>query len=921
MKKIISSTQNSLLLLVILFTLAGKAYSQKEIYSLDGEWTIKDFKIGMGMYWPEKWVQLVYFPRIDSLTNNSLEVQVPTSVQKAYRDAKLLPDPYVEFNVRKYRWMEDREWWFVRTFEAPASWENKDIDINCAMINYRADVWVNNIWCGRTVGNYMPLDHDISKAIKPGQTNTVFVRFRAPENSSEEIPNPWFTIQNGFHRRPHVTPTNPQVSEFLMSSCLFGWDWGPHLVPIGFLQPVYLTADEHVEIEQPYIYTTSLSENHDRAELSFSVSVENEREEKVNGKLNVSIEPKGKPGEVVFQKSYEAEIDKNAGMKFQDNIRVNHPDLWWPVNMGDQNLYRLKLEFVTEDDVILANENKFFGIRKIEKIFNEDPNWLKGVELDYGEEEYPWTFVVNDRKLFIKGMNWIPVDAMLDLKTERYNYLIRLAEKANINMFRVWGEGLYETETFYNLCDSLGIMVWQDFWVGGYSDAQPQDKSELAIKKNIIRTRNHPSLVLFCGGNEFDASIEARLAQLNKLKSLCEEYAPDRFFHFASPFGGDRHGGMGIKTKEERQKANLRFVSEGGYQQSWPPKSDMVKFIPENRLFPVIDNLDILTFHNSFLGIDFRYHRNDKLFGRPENLDELIYIEMHRNIIGWQSQLENTRVDKFKTSGCLFWAHNDVWPVTSWSMIDYYGTCKNHYYTFKKSASPVLPVASQKYEILKPGELYDLDVTVVNDKYENIQDLKLVAEILMGEKADKVYMKEFHGTALANNSTHFGKLDYVIPQNTDEHNFLLRLKLYNTNNELVNQNDYTCHIGNENRQSITLGFWGEYRLWAKNKVDFKIKAFPKKLARGEEKDFQLVFKNNSENIVMGLEFLLTNLPEGLRLYLDDNYLNLLPGEERTVKASIENNLEDKNFSEIKLKTLVDGWNVVDENGILVLQTK
>jgi len=908
-------------LLISCFFFLTYTNAQTETLSLDGKWTMKDFKTGMGMYWPEKWVQLVYFPEINRLTENSLEVEVPTSVQKAYRDAGLLPDPYVEFNVKEYRWMEDREWWFVKQFKAPEDWDGKRLTLNCAMINYRADTWVNNIWCGITEGNYTAVKHDISDAVIPGEWNTVIFRFRAPENSSEQIPDPWFMGDEKKHRRWHVTPTNPQVSEFLMSSSLFGWDWRPHLVPVGFLQSVYISVDEHLEIQEPYIYTTALSENHDEAEMDFSVSLENDREEEVAGKLNLRIVPKANPEKVIFQKSYKSDISEGERVSIKDKISITDPELWWPVDMGDQPLYLLQLEYITSDGIVLASNQQSFGIRMVEKIFNEDPDWLRGVELDYGEEEYPWTFVVNGRKVFIKGMNWIPVDAMLDLKVERYNYLLSLAERAHINMFRVWGEGLYETETFYNLCDSIGVLVWQDFWVGGYSDAQPQDKSEAAIVENIVRTRNHPSLVLFCGGNEFDASIKARLSQLQKLKYLCESYAPDRFFHFASPYGGDKHGGMGIKTKEQRRLANLRFVSEGGYQQSWPPKSDLVKFIPEDRLFPVLGNLDILAFHNSFLEMDYHYHKNDRVFGRPENLDELIYIEMQCNIIGWQSQLENTRVDKFKTSGCLFWAHNDVWPVTSWSMIDYYGTCKNHYYTFKRSASPVLPVASQKYEILKPGEIYDLDITVINDKYNDIENLTVKAGIFMGEKAEKVYEKEFSGTAFANKSTLFGNLDYVIPENPEIHNFLLRVELFDSKGKLLEHNDYTCHIGNQKRESVTHGFWGEYRTWGKNAVETKIKGFPSSVKKGESKDFELIFKNNSENIVMGTEFLITNLPEGLRLFLDDNYLNLLPGEKRTVKAHIENNMEDFDLSEIKLKTLVDGWNVKEDTGQLVLQLK
>ena len=906
---------------LLALTQATGVFCQNNKISLDGEWLVKDFKIGMGMYYPEKWIQLVYFPDTARLTEEAIKVNVPTSVQKAYKDLNKLPDPYYGFNAKQYRWMEDREWWFVRSVNIPKDWENKNLRIKCGMINYRSDVWVNDTWCGVTYGNYTELNHNITKAVKPGESNLVIIRLRAPENSSEEIPDPVFVLGDGFHKRRHVTPTNPQVSEFLMSSCLFGWDWGPHLVPIGILQPIFITANDFLEIEDPFIYTKELMDNNTKAILKFSTSLKNNTGESAVSKLALSISSKENPGEIVFTKTFDVSINENSNYQLTDSFTIENPDLWWPNNMGEQSFYQLKLQLLDENNKQLDLEQTNFGIREVKKIFNEDPNWMDGVHLDYGEEEYPWTFVVNGKKVFAQGMNWIPVDALLDLKPERYRYLIKTAQLSHVNMFRVWGEGLYETETFYNLCDSMGIMVWQDFWVGGYSDAQPQESSEFAIVENIKRTRNHPSLVLYCGGNEFDASIPARLGQLTRLGELCKEYDPSRFFHWASPFGGDRHGGMGIVNEEQRNVQNRRFISEGGYQQSWPPKSDMLKFIPKGKMFPIIENIDMLSFHNSYLGMDYRFTRNIDVFGFARSVDEVIGIEMHRNIIGWQSQLEHTRLEKFKVSGCLFWAHNDVWPTTSWSMVNYYGTCKNHYYVFKRSAAPTQITASQQHEILKPGEPYDLKVIAIHDAEIGYQNAKATVQIFMGQKAEKVYEKEFNGDILPVQNKFFGKMDWTIPTDPKERNFLVRCELVDEKGKLIARNEYTCHIGNENRKSITGGFWGEYRTWDDNDINMEMKGFPTKIEPSQSKSFDIHFHNTSSNIAMGVEYLITNLPEGLRLYLDDNYLNLLPNERRTIQASIENHLDDKSIKELDLNVLTNGWNVKESNRNITVKLK
>ncbi len=883
-----------------------------EEISLDGVWTIKDFEFGMGMWKPTFRILLVD-PPPDSiqLTTDAIRAEVPGCVRKALMKAGRIPDPYIEEQAKQSLWVEEKEWWFVRNFEVPQSWKGKLVSLECNMINYRADVWINQIWCGVTEGNYLRLKMDVEQALKYGETNIITIRIRLPGNSIKSIPDLLFTrgrYDDTLMRRPWVTPTNPQNCEFLISSCLFGWDWGPHLVPIGILQPIHLAAHEQLQLEAPFLITRSLTQERN-ANMEFSVAVYNRGTKEINGKVELKINRRGN-STIILQKEVPVMLNEQQSAIISDSFILTKPAFWWPILLGERSLYEMTVSVFDAEGNLSDQVIKQFGVRTLTKVQNEDPHWLDGLKIhkeEFVDGEYKWTFVINDCKVFARGVNWIPIDAMLDLHPERYRYLLRLAAAAGVNMIRVWGEGLYETDAFYNLCDSLGIMVWQDFWIGSFSPAQSQDKSWEAVVTNIQRTRNHPSLVAYCGGNEFDASRADRVAQINKLKQLCEIYDGTRDFHKASPYGGSQHGGMGIVPKEQRRHQYWRFIAEGGYTQSWPPRSDMLKFMKEEHLFPMQGNEDRLAFRNS--SIIGHPDVNNAVYGVPRNLDELIHIEMLNNVIGWQSELENTRLEKYKVSGCLFWAHNDVWPTTSWSMVDYYGTAKNHYYAFKKAARPIQVTASQRYQILKPGEKYDLEICVINDYLQPQENLEVRAAIYLGEKGTQVYKKEMTGSVNSNSCASIGSFDWTIPSDPAEHNFLLRLELYDADAHLMARNEYTCMIGDENRNSVSGGFFGEYHNWSKISLTPKVKKFPLKMKIRDEKNFTVTYQNTSPNVVMGLETLITDLPDGVRFYLDDNYIHLLPGEERTLNASLEISERAQISEAMQLTLQTDGWNV------------
>jgi beta-mannosidase len=883
-----------------------------EQLSLNGRWTVKDFDFGMGMWKPTFRILLVQPPPDPiHLTKDGIPVQIPGCVRQALMQAGIIPDPYIEEQAKQSLWIEEKEWWFVRHFQIHESWQDKLVSLECNMINYRADVWINQIWCGVTEGNYLRLKMDVEQALKYGSDNIITIRMRSIPNSKAAIPDPLFTkgrYDTSLMYRSWVTPTNPQVGEYLISSCLFGWDWGTHMVPIGILQPIKLVARDKLQLEAPFMVTQNLTAEKN-AHMRFSVKVHNRFKETSSGEIDLKLFKKGTK-EIIWQKSWPVELDGKGSIDISESFLLKNPELWWPIPMGKQPLYKMVVTLKYLDGKISDRVVDYFGIRTLQKVANEDPHWLDGVKIhenEFVDGEYNWTFTINGEKVFTQGANWIPIDALLDTHPERYRYTLRLLAEAGVNMLRVWGEGLYETDDFYHFCDSLGIMVWQDFWIGSYAAAQSQDNSWKAVVTNILRTRNHPSLVLYCGGNEFDASRADRKAQLEKLTELCQIYDGTREYHKASPYGGDEHGGMGIITKDKRRHTYWRYISEGGYYQVWPPRSDMLKFMPEEHLFPIVDNEDRLAYRSLKLIRDPK--KNDKLYGIAGNLDELIHIESLRGVIGWQAQLENTKLEKYKVSGCLFWGSNDIWPLASDHMIFYYGTAKPNYYAFKKAGLPLQVTASQQHSVLIPGEPYDLEICIINDYLKSKENLKVRASIYLGQKGIPVYTKKWTGTVAANRSICIGELNWTIPIDSEEHNFLLRLELFDAKDKFLARNEYTCMIGNNSRESVSGGFFGEYHNWEKNQINPDIKSFPKELKVRQEKSFTITYENSTDHVVMGLETLITNLPKGVRFYLSDNYIHLLPGERRILDASLEITERFQSSENIELTIQTDGWNV------------
>ena len=335
---------------------------------------------------------------------------------------------------------------------------------------------------------------------------------------------------------------------------------------------------------------------------------------------------------------------------------------------------------------------------------------------------------ITGKRVFLRGANWVPPEAMLgQLDDARYEKLIKLAREANINIFRVWGGGNRERDIFYDLADSTGILLWQEFPLACiFIEKFPTDEQFLGLVEQeageIIRViRNHPSVLLYSGGNEFDTRRNAPVVE--RMRKVVKELDPDRRFIAASPAEGDSHN-----WSVWHRRGNLldyysdqhALMSEFGLQ-AYPAESTLEKYISPKLLWPIGA---VHKFHN--LGAKKMQKYLDAL-PHPDTLEGTIQASQRLQAYYYQRSTEHWRIRKYRVSGTLFWQFNEPWPAICWSVIDYELTPKLAYERIQDSYNPLLIAADLAVRGWQPGDDLSTDLFLVNDFDRKFSNLKIQA--------------------------------------------------------------------------------------------------------------------------------------------------------------------------------------------------
>jgi beta-mannosidase len=652
----------------------------------------------------------------DTLDIN-LQVDVPSVVQQSLYENGLIPHPYLGTVENQLLWISDHHWNYTLHFDADKEiFEKENVELVFDGIDTYADVSLNGVKLFFADNQFRAWKHEVKDLLKE-KDNLLEVAFARYDSTQLAL----------YEQHQPRLPEKYAVSR--KAPYQHGWDWAPKYKNVGIWKPVKLVGWSEAKLENAYIVTKTA--NTERAGLMLHLDVESNVEEEIT----IEVGPSTSSGTSAFMASESRLLSLSKGRQHTVlPISIDNPQLWWPNEMGEQPLYVFDV-LLKDGDKVLDFKKIRSGIKTFEMV--DEPDSI-------GRAFY---FKVNGVPFYAKGANYVP-EEMIETwnDVDHTIQLLEQAKDAHFNMLRVWGGGIYPSDDFFTLCDKLGILVWQDFMYAGtmypYDEAFLEN-ARIEAEEQVKRLASHPSLALWCGGNEIsegyynwgwqqslgwseeeDKAIMAGYDRLfeNILPQAVADFDGTRPYWPSSPSKGwgrpesltegDVHY-WGVWWGEQpyevyREKVG-RFNSEYGYQ-SYPDYSTLVKIAEGEELSK---DAEVIAAHQKHARgtrqiDDFiqRYYPNVQ----PKDFEEYVHLSQLSQAYGMEIAIEAHRTAKPYNMGTLYWQLNDAWPVTSWSSIDYYGNPKVLQERLKTLFAPVLLSLDKK----------DYGVFVTSDLLRNI---------------------------------------------------------------------------------------------------------------------------------------------------------------------------------------------------------
>ena len=625
-------------------------------------------------------------------TDIHVPIQLPGDVHTALLAANRIPDPYFGENEKTVMWVNETAWSVERSFSANAADIDGYLTLTLAEVDCIATIILNGEIVAKTQNSFIRNDIDVTGKVRQGD-NTLRIEFDiAPDVAKARADAHPFPIP--FTKNYQTNGLKGIHMNFIRkAACHAGWDWGICVMPIGVygamsLRKSRLARQESVQVDQAHgsnsveltLKTRVFAFAHGEVELEHTID-----------------------GQVITDKVV---VQKGENL-FTHNVTIHNPKIWWPAGQGEQPLYELTTNLEGE---ISARK---IGLRKLEWIVEKD------------EIDHSFKCRINGRDISMLGANWIPADAIPSRITPSViRDLLESAKAANMNMLRIWGGGQYEPDYFYELCDELGILIWHDFMFAcmSYPSDRPfLDNVRIEITQQVRRLSHHASIALWCGDNEVIGSLhwypetkaapERYVANYDRLNSMLgnivEDEDPARRFWPSSPSMGylDFSDGWHADTRgdthywdvwhsakpfEAYRTVNPRFASEFGFQ-SFTSMNVIETFAePKDRnpSSPVMEN------HQRNAGGNARILETmTRYFRFPRDFDQMVFLSQIQQGLAIKTAIEYWRSTKPRCMGTLFWQINDIWPVASWSSLDYGGQWKLLQYMAKRFFLPVNVVA------------------------------------------------------------------------------------------------------------------------------------------------------------------------------------------------------------------------------------
>lgn len=673
---------------------------------LNGEWTLR--KDGRGP---------------------AIAASVPGCVHLDLLEAGEIPDPYDRDNEKELQWIGESDWTWSRTFSVPAEMLARDrVLLRFEGLDTFATVRVNGQIAGRAENQFRTWEFNVRPLLKPGK-NALEVAIESPISHAAamlkryRLPN-WGAGEDKI----------PGGNAVRKSACNWGWDWGPMLLTMGIWRPVSLIAFDAARIGSVHV-----AQDHAREDaVGLAVTVvadEMFARRELHTRVTVALEDSEEPdanGPVAEAQS--ALVDRRATIP----LNVEEPRLWWPQPLTEralQPLYRVHVELIDRHGAVLDVWSKRIGLRELRLDRQEDR---------FGES---FRFVCNGVPFFAKGANWIPADTFVPrVDPEWIRQRIFDAAAANMNMLRVWGGGVYESEDFYDACDELGICVWQDFMFSCATyptiDSDWLENVEHEARENVARIRHHASLALWCGNNELEQGLvgdswneqqmpwkDYGLLFDELLPQVVRETDPQRDYwpcsphtpppgdraDFNDPNRGDAHLWTvwhGREPFEWYRTCQHRFCSEFGFQ-SFPEPATVETY---TRAKDRNVTSRIMEHHQrSGPGNALIMHYMLSWFRLPTSFESTLRLSQVLQGLAIKYAVEHWRRNMPRTMGALYWQLNDCWPVASWSSVDWFGRWKALHYFARSFFAPVMVSGVENREEGTVGVFANNDWTTAID--------------------------------------------------------------------------------------------------------------------------------------------------------------------------------------------------------------
>ncbi len=828
---------------------------KQTIFDLAGEW------------------QFLCSTPIEQMPKGTYNVQIPGSVLSGLLENECIEDPYYRENEYATRDLLNHDFTFFRTFDLKKE-EGQTYELMCDGIDTLADIFINDVLVASVQNMHVRHRIPCTEILQDG-SNSIRIQIQSPVTYMKaHQPEP----EKEIHYIACGTITGNQYIR--KSHSMFGWDWGPQLPDLGIWRSIYIRSYEVASLEDVKIH-----QEHNNGQVLLQTEA---RIIMADGTSLSFSEAKTQVPELSLE--YTLLNPDGEEVTFAEQYLVEQPQIWWPNRYGAQPLYTIKAILKYKGSIL--NERKYtIGLRTI-TVSREKDQW--------GEE---FAFCVNGVKIFIKGANYIPEDCVYSWITpERISYLVDSSVDAGFNCLRVWGGGYYPDDTFYDLCDQKGLIVWQDFMYACNVYELWEDFKQNIIEEtrdNVRRLRHHASLGLWCGNNEMESAwdhwegfCDHSEALRKDYLTMFEELIPsilrqedDTTFYWPSspssgggiqnPDGddaGDRHYWdvwHGEKPFTDYENYFFRFCSEFGFQ-SFPSMATIETFtLPEDRnIFSEVmeshqkngtANAKIL----QYISANFLY---------PKDFESLIYISQVLQGIAIKSGVEHWRRNRGRCMGSIYWQINDNWPVASWASIDYFGRWKALHYMARHFYADIL------------GSL-KIEGTKVIPYVQNETFIDASTQV-------KLYVKDMECNVLQEwaGTIHTKALEVATMDSIE-----MKEYIEGEENERFLETVFTHSDGTVSRQ---VEFWKPYKHLHLPKADIQYE-----VSRNLTDDTQLNITLSCDVVALFVEITVHDID----IILSDNFIHLTDNKEHTITATLPDEYEG--IPKITVRSVRDSYEV------------